>query len=227
MRIISGPVRRVAGILSTLLAAATVAAAVHPGQARADGDPASDALLGQNVFYPYDPPVPLRVQSDLQEVVNRAHRVTLAVKVALIARPADLGSITSLYGRPQQYAEFLEREISYEGPQPLLVVMYDGYGVEGFDGAAEAAASTLPRPRGTKGDDSTELAEAAAAAVRVLARADGHPLVPAAPVSSANGSGGGSRRELLIVMILVAVVIAALIFLLRLRQAVTEGPRRR
>ena len=213
--------RRVATILSAL----ALVAMLVPARALADGDPASDALLGQNVFYPYDPPVPRAVQDKLQRVANRAHRVALPVRVALIAKPVDLGVIPSLFGKPQRYAEYLEREISYQGPQPLIVVMYDGYGVEGFDRAANRAVASLPRPGGTRGENSIQLAEAAATAIPVLARADGHPLDPTAAVSATNGAGGDTRRVLLIVMILAAVVVAATIVLLRLRQAVRQAGR--
>ena len=208
---------------ATILTALALVAILFPARALADGDPASDALLGQNVFYPYDPPVPRAVQDKLQRVANRAHRVKLPVRIALIARPVDLGVIPSLFGKPQRYAEYLEREISYEGPQPLIVVMYDGYGVEGFDRAADRAVASLPRPGGTRGENSLQLAEAAAAAIPVLARADGHPLDPTAAVTATNGSSSDTRRVLLIVLILAAVVIAAVILLLRLRQAVSDA----
>ena len=35
---------------------------VRPPAALADGDPASDVLLGQSVFYPYSPPVAAGLQ---------------------------------------------------------------------------------------------------------------------------------------------------------------------
>jgi len=38
------------------IAASTVVLAVMAGQARADGDPASDVLLEQNVYFPYRAP---------------------------------------------------------------------------------------------------------------------------------------------------------------------------
>jgi hypothetical protein len=209
--------------VATILSALALLVALAPATALADGDPASDTLLGHNVFYPYDPPVPGAVQRQLQTVANRAHRVKLEVRVALIARPVDLGVIPSLFGRPQRYAEYLEREISFHGPQPLIVVMYDGYGVEGFDAAADRAVASLPRPTGRKGHDSTQLARAAAAAIPVLARADGHPLDPAAAVSASNGPGSDTRRVLLIAMILAAVGIAALILRLRLRPPIDEA----
>ena len=43
--------RRFASLLTALL----LAAALVPAAASADGDPASDVLLGENVFYPYTP----------------------------------------------------------------------------------------------------------------------------------------------------------------------------
>ena len=49
----------VAAIGVLLVAAVTVS---YPAVAFADGDPASDVLLGDNVFYPYSPAVPRSVQ---------------------------------------------------------------------------------------------------------------------------------------------------------------------
>lgn len=40
-----------------ILATALVAAMLAPISVRADGDPASDVLLGASVFYPYSPAV--------------------------------------------------------------------------------------------------------------------------------------------------------------------------
>ena len=61
--------------------------------------------------------------------------------MALIASPTDLGAIPSLFAKPQRYANFLDVEISFfGGKQPLLVVMPNGYGVQGLGPAATAAA---------------------------------------------------------------------------------------
>jgi hypothetical protein len=211
-------VRRVASVLCALLIAGAIVAAA----ALADGDPASDALLGQNVFYPFGSLPPASVRHDLNRLTDRARAVKLPIKVALINRPFDLGVIPSLYGKPQAYAAYLEKELSFHGPQPLLVVMYDGYGVEGFDGQAVTAAGSLAKPKGEKGRNETELAQAAAAAIPKLAQADGHPLtVSRTPVSSANssGSGGVGRGLLLVILVLAAVIVAGMLILLRLRQA--------
>ena len=52
---------RFASALAVLLLAATAWAAT----ALADGDPASDVLLGENVFYPYSPPTSAALKKTL------------------------------------------------------------------------------------------------------------------------------------------------------------------
>src|SRR5581483_8345153 len=111
-----------------ITAVAMLAAATVPAAARADGDPASDVLLGENVFYPYTPPVSRELQRTLDGETAAAAKAGLAVKVALIASPVDLGVIPDLFNKPQQYAAFLDQEISFQGKQPLLVVMPSGLG---------------------------------------------------------------------------------------------------
>jgi len=77
-----------------------------------------------------------------------------------------LGGIVSLFGRPQQYADFLDQEISFQKKQALLVVMPSGYGVQGVPRAAALAVASLPKPKGRTG---TDLARAAVVAVAALA----------------------------------------------------------
>ena len=132
-----------AGVLGPLLVAVRV-----PSAALADGDPASDVLLGSNVFYPFDPPVSPSAQRTLNAVTAAAQKARVKVKVALIAAPTDLGVIPSLFGKPQEYADFLYREITFLGPQRLLVVMSDGYGTQGLTPAAQKAVAALPNPAG-------------------------------------------------------------------------------
>jgi hypothetical protein len=174
------------------VAACAVAAAVFaaaPPAARADGDPASDMLLIQNVFYPFSPPVAPAIQRTLNAETAAAKRARFPIKVALIASPADLGAIPSLFAKPQQYADFLDQEISFfGGKQLLLVVMPNGFGVQGLTPTGIAAAAKLPPPAGRSSDD---LARAAIVAVPKLAAAAGHP-VSAVPGASGAGAGGGS-----------------------------------
>ena len=65
----------VAALLVALLAASAGLLAA-PVAARADGDPASDILLGTNVFYPFDPPVSAAVQRTLNATTAAAQRRT-------------------------------------------------------------------------------------------------------------------------------------------------------
>jgi hypothetical protein len=183
-------------LLALLLSVAVLSA---PAGARADGDPASDVLLGENVFYPYTPPVSGSLQRTLNAETTAAAKAHFPIKVALIASPVDLGVIPDLFGKPQKYADFLDQEISFIAKEPLLVVMADGYGVVGLKPAAQAAAGALPRPAGKSSDD---LATAAVAAVHKLAAADGHPVAGAA-VSSAGRSSNG------LVIVVVGLALAA------------------
>src|SRR5262245_14137685 len=98
--------------LAATLAAALCLLALAAGAALADGDPASDVLLGENVFYPYQPAVSQQVQKALNAQTAAAKRSGFPIKVALIASPVDLGVIPDLFGKPQKYAAFLDQEIS-------------------------------------------------------------------------------------------------------------------
>jgi hypothetical protein len=220
----SGIVRRVVSVLCVLL----IAGAAVPARSPADGDPASDVLVGQNVFYPLET-VPGFLRHRLNAVVARAHRAGLPIKVALVDRPSDLGVYPSLYGKPQEYASaVLEKEISFRGPQPLLIVMSDGYGVAGLDAPAVKAAAALPTPSGPKGRNLAELIQAATLAVPKLAAADGHPLTGGRRVASTSSSGGGGvgRDALLLILVLAAVLVAGTLVLLRLRQALRAQSQR-
>jgi hypothetical protein len=184
-----------------LAVVALVVAWLAPAVARADGDPASDVLLGENVFYPYSPPTSAAIQKQLNAATTAAKRAHFPVKVALIGGPVDLGVIPSLFGKPQKYADFLDQEISFQTKQPLLVVMAAGYGLQGMDAQAQAAASSLAKPAGTQ---SNQLAQAAITAIGKLAAASGHPLQGAD-----GGSDGGGSSKAVLVAILAAVAIAA------------------
>lgn len=195
------------------------ALAVGPA-ALADADPASDVLLAENIFYPYSPPVSSGVQASLNGVVAAAHRAKFPIKVALVANPTDLGAIPQLFGKPRQYAAFLEQEISFAVKAPLLVVMPDGVATAGL--SKGAAAQSFPRP---SGPSSNALAQAATAAVRALAAAAGHPLGRVS-ASGQKGSGNGSGVALpLGILIAVCVALAAAILMARRRRRAHLAPR--
>jgi hypothetical protein len=188
--------------LATLVAITLALTGLTAAQALADGDPASDVLLGQNVFYPYSPAVTSSLQKTLDGETASAKKAGFPLKVALIASPVDLGVVPDLFDKPQQYASFLDQEISYMTKQPLLVVMASGYGVVGVSAPATSAVAGLSKPAGSQTD---ALAHAAIAAVPKLAAAAGHPI--------ASGSAGGAKRgggsTVLIVVLVVAAVLTA------------------
>ena len=75
-----------AAILAGVLLALTCSAA------RADGDPASDTLIFQNVFLPYPTP-PKEITKPLAAAVSDVYAKSYRVKVAVIASPQDLGAV--------------------------------------------------------------------------------------------------------------------------------------
>ena len=169
----------------TLAVAASLAAG--PARAYADGDPASDVLLEENVFFPYAHPTDPRLERELGAAAAAGARAGVPIKVALIGSPVDLGAITALWREPQRYADYLDTEISFSQRQPLLVVMPGGYGHQSLSGQADAAVARLRLPTGATGDD---LARAAIIAIEQIAAAEGHPIsVADAPTAASGGSG--------------------------------------
>jgi hypothetical protein len=209
---------RLARILLVLLLAGLLIAPA----ALADGDPASDTLLGENVFYPYSPAVSATVQRTLNSETAAAAKAGFPIKVALIASPIDLGVIPDLFGKPQSYADFLDQEISFQRKQLVLVVMAAGYGTDGFPAAAKQAATTLHPPAGKT---STDLAQAAIVAVAKLATAAGHPIAGVKGAPSGGSGGSSSSTPIVIGLAAAAVLVAAALVVLRRRQATSPARR--
>lgn len=205
--------------ITVALATVLLAAALAPAGALADGDPASDTLLGENVFYPYQPPTSAAAQKTLNAATAAAKKAGFPLKVALIGAPVDLGVIPNLFGKPQEYADFLDQEISFQGKQQLLVVMAAGYGTQGVNAAVTRAAASLPKPTGTT---PTELATAAATAVAKLATADGHPI-KGVPGVGGSGSGSSSPTVIVVILALAALGAAAALVAIRRRHAASPG----
>jgi hypothetical protein len=172
--------------------------------ALADGDPASDVLLGQNAFYPYSRPVSAPLQHTLNAEIVAAARARFPIKVALIASPTDLGVVPDLFEHPQKYADFLDQEISFQGMRRLLVVMPNGYGVEGLSEQTARAASRLTRPAGST---SNALAQAAIAAIPKLAAAAGHPINT--PTGTPPATPSNSPTTLILAILAIAAVTTA------------------
>ena len=170
-------------VLSTL--ACCVLGGLSPAAARADGDPGSDVLVYQNLFVASDANISIADQVQLGGLLTAAQRSGFTIRVAIIARPDDLGAITPLWEKPASYASFLGIELSLAYSQRLLVVMPAGFGFN-WQGHSTAAAyralgAIAVRPGGSG------LAASAETAVRALASASGVWL--AAP-SGAKATGG-------------------------------------
>ena len=178
--------------IAVLLALAALAAPA----AHADGDPASDFLVGQTVFFGVTLP-PRRAMSDLQTAVNAVYAHNLRVRVAVIGSKTDLGSVPSLFGKPASYAKFLGFEIKPYYVGPLLVVMPSGYGI--YDGGRSTAAeeSVLAR-RPLPGSTREQLTLAAARTVHDLRVAGAlrskDVLAPFASTFSGSASTGNSMK---------------------------------
>ena len=179
---------------------ALVAHGLAPATAAADADPASDVLLEQNVFYPYSSPVSASLQRALNQETARAKRAGFPIKVALIGHAFDLGGIPSFFGKPKQYARFLDVEISFRSLQPVLVVMAAGIGGSGLGKPASALLATLPPP---PSDQPDALARTALTDVAKLAKAAGHPITP-----GTTGGAGGISLTLLIALAIALVLVA-------------------
>lgn len=151
-----------------LVLAAVASALVLVPAATADGDPASDYLIGQDAYVPYPPP-PASTVAALSGTIASVWTHGDRVKVAVIATPTDLGSVPSLFGHPADYARFLAIEIGYVYRGPLVVVMPAGFGVADDVAADPTAQAALAKLQ--PGNDAASLTAAAATAVRTLEQA--------------------------------------------------------
>ncbi|HEY2142279.1 MAG TPA: hypothetical protein VGG98_09505 [Solirubrobacteraceae bacterium] len=197
-----------------VLTAATLA--LGPAWTSADADPASDYLLAAPVFYPYQPPTSPALRHVLEGALSRLQARGLGLKVAIIADPTDLGGVTNLWNMPQRYADFVVREISFNAPQPLLVVMPGGFGTSHVGSTGALKDVVVDGTHGTNG-----LARSAIGAVVRLAQAAGKPIpAPAIPrVISTSGRTAGGTSPLLTfgAPVLLVALAAGLATLLRRR----------
>jgi len=201
-----------------LLAVAALLAA--PPSARADGDPASDVLPMQDVFFPYAPPITSRLRSALERVVAQAGKAGYPMKVALLESAGDLGSYPQLFNQPQRYANLLASELptnphgEIRTRPHLLVVMPVGFGGDNLGAEVDTALAPVKVDPAAQSDG---LARAAIEAVARLATANGHRVaVPPeahlkleATNKSTKRSGGPSAWVFVGPLVLVVVAIAA------------------
>ena len=147
--------RRAAALVLLVFAGARYA----PAGVHADGDPASDVLIKERAFFPYQIKLPAKSTEALNETIAKAKEQGYSVRVALIAHDFDLGSATPLYRQPKNYAKFLAQELAMFNSDWVLTVMPNGYGIYN--------CRPLKRPGGYS--DPCELAEPTAADEKLLA----------------------------------------------------------
>ena len=194
---------------SALLVLAVLATCAAAGIARADGDPASDYLLGTQVFIPFDVKLPAAKQQELSSIVHNANKSGYPIRVALIGSAYDLGAVTSLWRKPRPYARFLGAEIQFIYKQRLLVVMPNGFGFnwEKHPSAKEyAVLSTVPIGKGATG-----MLDSTVTAVRKLAAASGVKVVPVRGAVSHNDGGFAHSRLFIVLAAIVGLAIAVLL----------------
>jgi hypothetical protein len=202
--------------LTLLLLLASLAAAPT---AYADGDPASDYLLGRQTFVPPDAGISSADKAQLDALVEGARRGGYTIRVAIIASRYDLGSITVLDRQPANYAHFLSQELKFLYRKRVLTVMTNGYGIARNGKplpAEQKVLDRLPPPTATHGPG---LAGAAARAVRALAANAGVRIKPA-PIEKRRSSGDTTMRDRI-------VIACAALVLLGLAAAFTYLRRRR
>jgi hypothetical protein len=195
--------------------AIAVALALTPAAARADGDPASDVLLLQDVYLPYAPGVPGPLGKTITTLLKTTRKAGFPLKVAIIADTKDLGAVPQFFGKPQSYAPFLQSEIAFNSKKPLLVVMPAGYGAAALPPGSENGLQGLDPPKSAGGED---LGRSAVTAIVKLSAAAGHP-VPAPKLPTTGGGGGGGTSPLIVFGVPVALLaLGGVLAALRRRQ---------
>ena len=202
---------------SLILLAAVLAASMPVATARADGDPASDYLYVRSLFVPYETSISKGAQKALATAIDEATRAGYPIRVAVIERQSDLGAVTELWGRPRDYARFLDLELAITYKGPLLIVMPSGIGFAHLNRATAREYRTLAPIAVRGGKDG--LALTAMQAVVALARKTGHPIAMPAVATSTSSSGLGDRALAGGVALAVLLVAGALFLLLRRRAA--------
>jgi hypothetical protein len=214
-------VRRARRIAALSVAAMLLAAPA----AFADGDPASDVLLSQPYYLPYQPLVSKATTAKVKKVVAATEKAKLPMKIAVIATPTDLGAVPDLFGRPQQYAGFLYSEVqpAFTGQQfGLVVVMPAGIGLAGTIDQPKLS-SAVRDVAISSGEDSDGLALAGAVAMEKIAKAAGKPIPEIVPISG-GGSGSGFGTHAVIVTLELLGLLLGVLLALQARTRRTVRP---
>lgn len=193
-------------VVAASIVAVALAASLVPGSACADGDPASDVLVTQTLFLPWDAGVSADQQAQLAALLKEAEHDGYQLRVALIASAADLGSVTELWRQPQSYAEFLGEELSLVYKGTLLVIMPDGFGLYRLNGSHGPEQAALASMRSAVAGAS--LGSAALLAIQHLAAAAGHRLNIPHGISAPTAASGSSNAVAWIVFVISGALIA-------------------
>jgi hypothetical protein len=183
---------------------------VSSTDATADVDPASDVLLLDNVYFPYDPKVCSELEDGLKQLTADAKEARYPVKVALIASESDLGGIPQLMGKPQEYADFLHGEIGRQIDGVLLIAMPGGFG---FMPPDKSEARVLEKISIADDADSNRLAEAAVDAIPQLAAEAGRTVKKVNVERGTCSKKGGSSALIFIVPVALLLIAGAAITL--------------
>jgi hypothetical protein len=190
---------------TALVAAFAVALSATP-LARADGDPASDYLLGSKIFLPYDAKFPPKQAAEFTALVAAANKAGFKIRVAVIWSDYDMGSVTSLWRKPRTYVKFLGLELSFVYKQRLLVVMPNGLAFNWPKHSTTAEDALLARI--PTGPNPSALLTAAEVAVKRLAAAAGVDVTAPAHVTTP-AQRNAHDREIILAAVLGALAFAA------------------
>jgi hypothetical protein len=194
-------------LTATLAALALAFVLVPVGQA--DGDPASDYLLSQQTFLPFDAKIPATLAEKLNGLVRETNQAGYKIRVAIIATRYDLGAVTALWLQPKRYARFLSAELAFVYKGPLLIVMPNGLGFHARAGATAAGYRAIAPVHVAPGVSG--IMQAAIAAVKRLATAHGVKVQPPNVAPAAKRNHGDRIRILIGVGGLVAVLALAVV----------------
>ena len=183
--------------------------------AQANGDPASDILITQQVFLPFEAPISKSASDELTKTVAAANKQGFTIRVALIAFTGDLGSAVSLWRHPQDYSKFLGSELAFAYSNRLLVAMPAGFGF--YRGKKPTAKEQRLLAKLEPGKTPTALTESATQTVRTLAAANGVVL----PKFSSGSSPWRDRA-----IIAAAVLLALLVVFVPARRVRGRGGER-
>jgi hypothetical protein len=96
--------------------------------ARGDGDPASDVLAPQTVFYGSELDLKSQEAAQLPALLEEAKRAQgHETRVAVLTVPEDMGETQDLWGDQVNYGALLGSEVAYVYRGRLLIVMPTGY----------------------------------------------------------------------------------------------------